>query len=586
MQSSPLICPAIYARVSSEQQAQQHTIASQIAALRECVTAEGLTLHEGLVFVDDGCSGSSLMRPSLDRLRDMAYAGAFNRLYVHSPDRLARKYAYQVILMEELKGHGVDIVFLNRGIGETPEDMLLVQVQGVIAEYERAKIMERSRRGRRHAARGSLNAIAHAPYGYRYISKHLAGGEAYYQVVADDAAIVRQMFEWMGRDRLSLAAISRRLYEEGVRSPKGNERWNRASVCDMLKNPAYKGLASFGKTRVGERLSRLRAARNQLEIPRRSQTCHETSPSEQISIPVPAIVSEELFAAVQEQLDENRRHQRAQREAGAQYLLQGLTVCGCCGSAYCGKHGRKGGRYSYYRCLGTDAYRFGGQRMCYSKQVSASALEAAVWKDVQEALRDPETVRREYERRLTASAADDAGTSEQLALQIARARRAISHLIDAYADELITKEEFGTRMRTAKTRLERFETQSTETAQRQSQRAESKQIVSHMNDFVARLHNSLGEADGDTRREIIRTLIKAVKIGTDDVTITYRVNLRPFVSGPDRGRSMQHCRQFAARPLSGVDKWPTERRKHDVHRRQFRGTNPIDSSRKVRDDDN
>jgi site-specific DNA recombinase len=557
MQSPTLICPAVYARVSSEQQAQQHTIASQIAALRERVTTDGLALHEGLVFVDDGCSGSSLMRPSLDRLRDMAYAGAFNRLYVHSPDRLARKYAYQVLLMEELKGHGVDIVFLNRGIGETPEDLLLVQVQGVIAEYERARIMERSRRGRRHAAqRGSLNAIAHAPYGYRYISKHLAGGEACYQIVADEATIIRQIFEWMGRDRLSLAAISRRLYEQGVCSPKGNERWNRASVCDMLKNPAYKGFASFGKTRVGERLPRLRAARNQSEIPRRSQTCHDTSPSEQISIPVPAIVSEELFAAVQEQLDENRRRQRAQQQVGAPYLLQGLTLCGCCGSAYCGKHGRKGGRYSYYRCLGTDAYRFGGQRMCHSKQVSASALEAAVWKDVQEALRDPETVRREYERRLTANASDDAGTSEQLALQIARARRAISHLIDAYADELITKDEFGTRMRAAKTRLERFEIQSAETARRQSQRVESKQIVRHLNDFIARLHDSLGQADWDTRREIIRTLVKAVKIGTDDVTITYRVNLRPFVNGPDRGHSVQHCRRFERLAGGGAKRHP------------------------------
>jgi site-specific DNA recombinase len=549
MKSTTLIRPAIYARVSSEQQVQQQTIASQVAALRERVMADGLALDDELVLVDDGCSGSSLMRPAMDRLRDMAYAGAFNRLYVHSPDRLARKYAYQVVLMEELREDGIEVVFLNRAIGETPEEELLLQVQGVIAEYERAKIIERSRRGRRHAAqRGSLNAIAHAPYGYRYIDKHQAGGEAYYQLVADEAAIVRQIFEWVAHDRLSLSGISRRLHEQGLRSPKGNERWNRASICDMLKNTAYKGLAAFGKTRVGERLPQLRSPRNQPDTPRRSHTCHDTSPSDQISIPVPAIVSEELFAAVQEQLEENRQRQREQRQSGARYLLQGLTLCSCCGSAYCGKCGRKGDQYAYCRCLGADAYRFGGQRICNNKQIQAAALDAAVWNDIQEVLRDPDSIRKEYERRLHESASDDTAASEQLARQIKSARRAISRLIDAYSDELVTKDEFEPRMRTAKTRLARLESQSVETAQRESQRAELKHVIGQLNDFAEQLRGGLTHADWTSRREIIRTLVKAVKIESDNVRITYRINPRPFADGPVRGRSVQHCRRFATTP--------------------------------------
>ncbi len=188
MKSPTQVRPAIYARVSSEQQARQQTIASQLAALRERVMFDGLSLDEELVFVDEGFSGSELMRPALERLRDMAYAGAFERLYVHSPDRLARKYAYQVLLIDELKRDGVEVTFVNHKISQTPEDELLLQMQGAFAEYERAKIMERSRRGRRYAAqRGSINAIAHAPYGYRYINKHLAGGNAYYQIVSQEA---------------------------------------------------------------------------------------------------------------------------------------------------------------------------------------------------------------------------------------------------------------------------------------------------------------------------------------------------------------------------------------------------------------
>lgn len=143
---------AIYARVSSEQQAQEQTIASQVAALHERVAADGSSLDDELRFIDDGISGTTLQRPALERLRDQAYAGGFQKLYVHSPDRLARRYAYQVLLVEELRRHGVEIVFLNRALGVSPEEDLLLQMQGMFAEYERAKILERSRRGKRHAA--------------------------------------------------------------------------------------------------------------------------------------------------------------------------------------------------------------------------------------------------------------------------------------------------------------------------------------------------------------------------------------------------------------------------------------------------
>jgi len=546
MKSTPLVRPSIYARVSSEQQADEATIESQLAALRERVAGDGLLLDEELVFADDGYSGTTLTRPALERLRDMSYAGAFTRLYIYCPDRLARRYPYQVLLIEELKGDGVDVVFLNRSIGETPEEQLLLQVQGVFAEYERAKIIERGRRGRRYSAqRGSLNAIAHAPYGYRYISKHQAGGDAYYQFVPDEADTVRQIFEWVGRDRLSLGAVRRRLHELGVRSPKGNEHWNRASICDMLKNPAYQGLAAFGKTRVGERLPRLRAPRNQSETPRRPRTCHDTAISEWISIPVPAIVSAELFATVQEQLEENRRRNREQKK-GAKYLLQGLLVCASCGSAFCGHTAR--GRYSYYRCVGTDAYRFGGQRVCQNKLIATAALEAVVWNDVQELLRNPDIVRQEYARRLDESTSNDTSASDQLAGQIRSSRRAISRLLDAYTAELVSRDEFEPRMRTEKTRLARLETQAAEKERRQSERAELKHVVGQLGDFAEQLRSGLANADWSARREIMRTLVKAVAIGRDDVKITYRISPRPFADGPARGRNVQHCRRFAGTP--------------------------------------
>src|SRR6266704_260682 len=170
---------AFYARVSSEAQALAHTIDSQVAALNERIAADGQQLEPDHGYVDDGCSGTNLQRPALERLRDAVASGQVERLYVHAPDRLARRHAHQALLMEEFRRAGVEVVFLNRPIGGTAEDDLLLQMQGVIAEYERAKILERSRRGRRHAAQsGSVGALTGAPFGYRYVSRVQGGGVA------------------------------------------------------------------------------------------------------------------------------------------------------------------------------------------------------------------------------------------------------------------------------------------------------------------------------------------------------------------------------------------------------------------------
>jgi site-specific DNA recombinase len=242
---------AIYARVSSEQQANDHTIASQLAALHERVAADGLALPADRQFVDEGYSGATLVRPALERLRDLAAAGGIDRLYVHSPDRLARKYAYQVLVVDELQRVGVEIVFLNRELGRSPEDDLLLQVQGMVAEYERAKILERSRRGKRHGAHvGAVSVLCGAPYGYRYVRKVDGGGQARYEIVLEEARVVRQVFDWVGRERLSIGEVRRRLEQAGERTRTGKTVWDRTTIWGILKNPAYKGMAAFGKTRA------------------------------------------------------------------------------------------------------------------------------------------------------------------------------------------------------------------------------------------------------------------------------------------------------------------------------------------------
>ncbi|MDB5351299.1 MAG: site-specific recombinase, invertase Pin, partial [Planctomycetota bacterium] len=382
--STPHLRVAIYARVSSEQQAKEDTIASQLEALLQRLATDGVGCEPDLSFVDDGYTGTTLIRPGLERLRDQAAAGAIDRLYVLDPDRFSRKYAYQVLIRDELAQCGVEVVFLCNPIGHDPAENLLVQVQGMIAEYERAKILERSRRGKQHAARrGSVSVLSGAPYGYRYIDKHEGDGEARYQVLANEARVVREIFTWVGQERCYIGEVCRRLDREAVPTRTGKTTRDRSVVWAILKNPAFKGTAAFGKTRSGSfKPRKLRPQRGRPLYPRRPVSRIDTSCDCEHFIEVPAILDEDLFAAVQIQLEENRQRKRARPQRG-QYLLQGLIVCKRCGYGCYGKPTSRASAqgpvpYAYYRCTGSDAYRFGGQRLCWNKQVRTDLLDAAV----------------------------------------------------------------------------------------------------------------------------------------------------------------------------------------------------------------
>ena len=162
---------ALYARVSTEKQEREDTVASQVEMLYQEAAEAGYDIAPTSVFIDEGVSGSRLDRPALDRLRDLAAEGVFEVLLVTTPDRLARRYAYQVLLVEEFHRCGCDVVFVQHGLGASPEEQMLLQMQGVFAEYERALIQERTRRGRLYAARQGHVNWGNPPYGYTYVCK-------------------------------------------------------------------------------------------------------------------------------------------------------------------------------------------------------------------------------------------------------------------------------------------------------------------------------------------------------------------------------------------------------------------------------
>ena len=184
---------AIYARVSSARQAKDETIGSQLSALREHAATSRLDVPEEWVFADNGHSGATLARPALEALRDLAAQGCLDVVLVYSPDRLARKFADQALLIEALARCGVRVEFVKGPRGDSPEDQLLVQFQGMFAEYEKAQLMERYRRGKAWRAKtGSVNVLGGAPFGYRYVRK-TPGSGAFYEVVPHEAALVSEI---------------------------------------------------------------------------------------------------------------------------------------------------------------------------------------------------------------------------------------------------------------------------------------------------------------------------------------------------------------------------------------------------------
>jgi site-specific DNA recombinase len=540
---------AIYARVSSDQQAQAQTIESQVVALRSRIVADDCILPPECEFIDDGYSGATLLRPGLERLRDLCANGGVERLYVHSPDRLARKYAYQVLLIDEFQRMGIEVVFLNRELSQSPEDELLLQVQGMVAEYERAKILERSRRGKRHAAQvGRVTVLCGAPYGYRYVSKHNGGGSARYDILEDEARVVRQIFLWIGQQRLSIGEVCRRLQRAQEQTRTGRTQWDRSVVWGILKNPAYKGTAAFGKTRTGPLRPRLRAQRNGSLQPRRAVSDYTVPREEWVLIPVPALIDEALYEAVQEQLAENRRRAR-QSQRGARYLLQGLLVCKVCGYAYYGKpispstrkHRPRG--YAYYRCVGMDGYRFGGHRVCANTQVRTDLVEIAVWHEVCQLLQDPQRLEREYHRRgHVRPRGAKWETPESLRAQIIKLQRGMARLIDGYAEGLIEKAEFEPRIKRVKQRVTILEDQVKQLADEALQQRELKLLIGQLEEFVTKVQRNLATADWAMKREIMRALVRRVEIDKQEVTVVFRVGPDPSGSRPYlEKQSSQHC---------------------------------------------
>ena len=570
---------AIYARVSSEQQKEENTIASQTAALTAFAREQGYGVPDEWVIEDEGFSGATLLRPGLERLRDLAAEGCIQAVLIHAPDRLSRKYAYQVLLTEELARHGVETIFLKAPHSGTPEDQLMLQFQGMIAEYERAQILERSRRGKRHRAKaGEVSVLGGAPYGYRYIPK-TRDTPARYEIDAAEAEVVRLVYDKYTREGLSIGAIARLLREMGPPTRRRVTRWERSVVWAMLRNPAYKGAACFNKTQVGQRQKVTRPFRLSGRTAHGEKSCgHERPRDEWIEIPVPAIVSEETFALAAERLADNKRF--APRRTVEPSIVQGLVSCRKCGYALSRSSTRSSARkIHYYRCLGSDAWRHLGGPVCDCRPVRQDLLDRIVWREVVRLIEDPTLIEAELDRRLDAARAAEPTKRRQDALEreLTRTRKSMERLLTAYQEDLLSLDELRRRMPELRAREQSMLAELQAILGQAADRMAFLRLAETLTAFLQRLRESAQSLEIADREKIVRLLVKDILVDNDAITIRHSIPSHPRTpptgtepsdgrspaadqsyllrSGSDRGALPEHAGESSAAPFAIASRW-------------------------------
>src|SRR5215831_17232080 len=529
-----LMAVAFYVRVSTSRQQQQQTIDQQLHRLRDyAATHPEWQVAEEHIYRDDGYSGATLNRPGLDRLRDRAAMAAFECILITAPDRLARNYVHQMLLVDELTQRGCRVEFVERPMSDDPHDQLLLQIRAAVAEYERTLIAERMRRGRQAKLRsGQLLPWTRAPYGY-LLDPDRPRDASRVRLDPVQAAVVEQMFAWYtdAGQTPSLYQVAKRLSDAHIPTPRGGTRWNVASVRGILRSPTYTGVAYSGRTRPAPARRRKSALQPVGPGPESAARPAE----EWIAVPVPAIISQETFEAAQSRLDRNvqmaRRHNTAY-----EYLLRGLVSCGQCRLTCGGRTLHPG--YHYYFCRGrTDALRHALGERCTARYAPAQALDTLVWQDLCHVLREPTLVTHELARAQMGEWLPQALHARRQTLRdvLAQLERQQARLLDLYLAEVIERAEFERK------RKEVTQTQQGLTQQLRQLDAQAQQHVNvaalaqGIEAFGQRMQPTLDKLTFAQRRQLVELLIDRVIVNDAQVEIRYVVPTGP------KGETIPFC---------------------------------------------
>ncbi|WP_428487671.1 recombinase family protein [Rhodopila sp.] len=525
---------ALYARVSTERQERQQTIDSQFTTLRAWVAAGDHHLAEAHIFRDEGYSGARLDRPGLDGLRDAVRDGAVEHIVVLSPDRLARRYAYQVLLLEEFRRAGCQVTFLQHPISDDPNDQLLLQIQGAIAEYERAVLGERFRRGKLQKARDGHYLGGRAPYGYRYVPRHEAVPG---HLVIDDAEaeLVRLLYGWLVDEQMTIRQILKQL-NHGPHYPRsGRHPWSPTVVHHILADPVYAGIAYANRYNfVPPKKPRRNRGPHSHEA-----SCRQLKPREQwIAISVPALVDPDLWDRAKAQLARNASLS-FRNNSKYSYLLRCLLTCKICGLAMFGRtYPARADQPErrYYQCHGKDCIMTARPTACPSRNVKAEEIETAVWDHVAGLLSNPDRLVAQFEH-LAATA--EAGTTrdraadQQLRTRLDRIARADKRLLDAYEADAINLAELSQRRHHLAEQRRGLERQQQERDRLRQQRVQAEVVRTNLTAFCSRISTRLDEATLFEKQAILQLVIERIIVGEDSLEIRHVIPLSANQPGGD-----------------------------------------------------
>ncbi len=531
---------AIYTRVSSDLQKENKTIESQVESLLNFADQKEYVVPEEYIFRDEGYSGAILVRPGLEKVRDLSAEGQIRAVLVYCPDRLSRSYAYQVVLLDEFASCGTDVLFINSPKAETPEEALLLQFQGMIAEYERAMIKERSRRGKRFKAKtGIVNVLSGAPYGYNYI-RRTEDTAAYYQINEEEALVVKEVYRLYTEDLLSIGGVVRELNRRKIPTKKRQSPWERTTVWGMLKNPAYMGKACFGKTERTDRQRITKPLREKGGYSARNNCSKEKPREEWIEIPVPGIITVETFELAQERLRKNELH--SQRNTVEVTLLQGMLVCSECGySLYRTSTRTSKRKLYYYRCTGSDDHRHVNGRICNCRPVRQDYLDEIVWQKILELLQDPAMIQKEIDKRMRETKKLDPLMNQKNVLlkQQSKLSKAMDKLLDAYQEGLIPIDQLRRRMPEIQKRIATVEKELSNIAANELA-LDSKLQLLDLRSFTEQMHQNIHQLNINDKRKIVKLLVKEILVGEDNIEIRHSIPIKK-TENADQEKCYQVC---------------------------------------------
>jgi site-specific DNA recombinase len=503
---------AIYARVSTLQQEQEATIESQVAELEKYAGEKGYRLSKECYFLDQAVSGAKLARPGLDRLRDLAGEGLFEVVLCLSPDRLSRQYAHQWILLEELKRAGVKVIFVNQpAVDDNPQGQLLLGIQGLFSEYERAVITDRLRRGKLHRVRQGALVNPVPPYGYRYIPVGEPNG-GHWVEHSLEAAGVRYIFDAYAERGLKIGEIAEELNQNAEKMPPRGRRWGYSVVQAILKQPAYTGRTHYNRTQVCQDV--IGQPKKQGRGLRRT-AAHQPRPKEEwIPMNVPPLVSEDLWLKAQERLVMNRKF--SGRNASHFFLLRSLLVCDVCGRTLVARKSK--GSTAYY-CSSRGKNR-APDVLVHNRSICASVVEPLVWQTGVHLLDNPVLLADAWHNQ-TQFETSTPQEPDRLQARLKALERQWQRLLDLFQDEKIDKAELLKRKEhleqerhTIQTRLEQFQTVARREAAKET-------MLQDFAAFCQQIKQTLDDPTPQVQQEVIRLLIDHVVVGKDEIVIKH-----------------------------------------------------------------